>query len=70
MQIYEAQPGIMADYKCGCRLEMNRFVISRYEVHSLISCKYMDHNLEFWLIRNRDVPDLAASLYNMLGFQI
>ena len=70
MQIYEGQPGIMTDDKCGCRLEMNRFVTSRYEIHSLISCKYMDHNMELWLIRNGDVPDLAASLYNMLGLQI
>ena len=60
----------MADYKCGCGLEMNKFVISRYEIHSLILCKYMDQNLELWLIRSGDNPDLAASLYTMLGFQI
>ena len=29
----------------------------------------MKHNLELWLIRNGDIPDLAASLYNMLGFR-
>ena len=51
-------------------IEINRIVVSRYDILSLIFCKYIDHNLELWLIRNRDVPDLAASLYKMLGFQI
>ena len=32
-QKYEVQPGILADYKCGCGLKMNRFVIYRYEIH-------------------------------------
>ena len=30
----------------------------------------MDHNLELWLIRRGDNPDLAARLYTMLWFQI
>ena len=31
---------------------------------------YLEHNMELWLIKIGDVPDLATSLYHMFRFQI
>ena len=32
--------------------------------------KFREHNMELWLIKNKDISDLATSLYHMVMFQI